>query len=114
MDGQLLSMILKIVLFLPFVVLLIYISLKYGGTGLRRLQNGKFIKIIERVPISKENNILVIKMGSKAYVVTSTNNSIEILKELDDAEAVSLVVGKAPPQYKGLKDMYINLKRKGR
>jgi flagellar protein FliO/FliZ len=114
MDTQLLDMIVKILLFLPFVVLLIYISLKYGGTGLRRLQNGRFVKIIERVPISKDNSIMVIKMGEKAYVVTSTNKSIEILKELDSEETAELEAGKVAPSYKGLKDIYSNFKRKGR
>jgi flagellar protein FliO/FliZ len=114
MDSQLLDMVFKILMFLPFVVILVYISLKYGGSGLQKLQNGKFIKVLERVPISKENNIMVIKMGSSAYVVTSTSKSIEILKELNSEEVAQLQEAKAVPQYKGLKDMYANFTRKGR
>lgn len=114
MDSQLWGMVVKIVIFLPFVVFLIYLVLKYGGTSLQKVHNGRFIKIVERVPISKDNNIMVIKMGSKSYVVTSTVHSIEILKELEDDEEIELMESKVVPQFNGIKDIYDKLKRKGR
>lgn len=114
MDGQLLSMLFKIIIFLPFIICLIYLVLRYGGTSLQKMQNGRFIKIIERVPVSKDNSLVVVKMGSKSYIMTSTNHSLEILRELELDEEIKLSETKTMPNYKSLKDMYYNLKRKGR
>lgn len=114
MDSELVKMFINILLILPFIVFLIYISLKYGGTGLQKLQNGRLIRILERVPISKENSILVVKIGSKSYVITSTNHSIEILKELDESEELKLLESKTNLKLGGIKDIYSNFTRKGR
>lgn len=115
MDSGLLTMIFKIVVFLPFIIFLIYIALKYGGTGLQKMQNGRFIKILERVQVSKDNSIMVVKMGEKSYVMTSTPHSMEILRELDTEEDKRLSVQKAIPEYRyrSLKEMYVNFKRRG-
>lgn len=114
METGLLTMIMKIVVFLPFIIFLIYIVLKYGGTSLQKMQNGRFIKILERVTISKENSLMVVKMGDKSYIMTSTSHSIEILRELEGEEEIKLQESKVIPEYKSLKDMYLNLKGKGR
>lgn len=114
MDLELLNMIFRIAIVLPFILILVYISLKYGGTKLQKMQDGKFIKILEKVPVSKDNSIMVVKMGNKAYVVTSTNSKIDILRELNGDEEVKLAASREIPQFASLKDFYLNIKRKGR
>lgn len=79
-------LILKVLVFLPFILLLIYISVRFGGDKLTKMQNGKFIRVIERVPVSKDNHLVVAKIGDKAYVLTSTAASVEIMKELSEEE----------------------------
>lgn len=106
MDLQFWWMFLKIVIFLPFILLLIYISMKYGGSKLQNIQNGKYIKILERAPISKENSLLVVKVGQKGYVMASTNGKIEIISELSQEEIIEVEASKAIPQYEDLKDFY--------
>lgn len=106
MDLQFLWMFLKIIIFLPFILLLIYISIKYGGTKLQNIQNGKYIKILERTNVSKTNSLLVVKLGQKTYVMASTNGEIKIISELSEDEAVKLENDKVIPQYKSLEDFY--------
>lgn len=86
MDLQILEMFLKIIVVLPFIILILYMSLKYGGGKLQQIQNGKYVKVIERVPITKENFILIVMLGEKGYVISSTPNNMEILKELSEEE----------------------------
>ncbi|WP_050607020.1 flagellar biosynthetic protein FliO [Clostridium niameyense] len=83
---QILGMFLKIIVLLPFIILILYMSLKYGGDKLQKIQDGKYIKVIERVSITKENFILIVMLGDKGYVMSSTPNNIEILKELSEEE----------------------------
>ena len=104
MDLQFLWMFLKIIIFLPVILLLVYISIKYGGNKLQNIQNGKYIKILERTNVSKTNSLFVVKLGEKAYVMASTNKDMKIISELSEEEVIKLENNKVIPQYKSLED----------
>lgn len=106
MDGQFWMLIFKITVFLPLILLLLYISLKYGGIKLQKLQNGKYMKIIDRIALSKDNSILVVKIGEKAYAISSNSNKIEILFELPKEEIVIIENSKEIPQYEDMKELF--------
>jgi len=86
MDWQLLTTILKIIIFLPVILLLIYLSAKIGGGKLQNIQNGRYIKILERVAVSKDNFLMAAKIGEKGYVISSSSGKIEVLMEISDKE----------------------------
>lgn len=90
MDMQFWKMILKLVIALPFVIFIIYASLKFGGTKFQNMQSSKFIKIIERVPLSKDNSLLVVKIGDKFYVMSSASGKVEVIFKLNDEEISNL------------------------
>ncbi|WP_291635458.1 flagellar biosynthetic protein FliO [Clostridium sp.] len=106
MDGQFWILIIKILLFLPFILILLNLSLKYGGEKLQKLQNGKYMKIIDRVALSKENSIVVVKIGEKAYAISSSSKEINILFELPKEEIISIENNKDLPQYKDMKELF--------
>lgn len=106
MDSQVWMMLFKIIIFLPFILLLIYISAKYGGNKLQDMQNGRYIKILERASISKENTLIVVKMGEKGYVMASTSGKIEVISEMDKDEVLKVEASRNIPQYDNLKDFY--------
>ena len=112
MDNNIPMMILQLVFTLTFILGLIYLSLKYGGTKLQSIQNGRYIKIIERVPVTKDNYLLVVKMGEKGYVITSAAGKIDILKDLDEDELLKLQDTKLIKQFSSMTDLYKNLKIK--
>lgn len=113
MDYNFWLMLLKIVVFLPLVLVLFYISIKYGGNKLQGIQNGRFIKVLERLPLSKENSLIVVKIGDKGYVLTSAQGKVDTLLELSQEELKKLETSKDIPQYATLKDFYQKvLKRK--
>lgn len=109
---EIFSMILKLAIFLPMVLFLIYLSLKYGGNKLQSIQNGKFIKIIEKMPISKENSLLIVEMGNKAYVLSSTPGKIEILMELTEEEISMVKENKNSIEYKDVNEFFIRIQNK--
>ncbi|MDF2882594.1 MAG: flagellar biosynthesis protein FliZ [Clostridiaceae bacterium] len=102
------SMLLKIIVFLPFVIFLIYLSLKFGGSKLQQMQNGKYIKVLERVPLSKESNLVVVKIGDTAYVISTTLNKVEILKTISQEELLKLEQANTIPEFSSLKEFYEN------
>ncbi|MFL0269641.1 flagellar biosynthetic protein FliO [Candidatus Clostridium radicumherbarum] len=106
MDSSFWFMLLKIFIFLPIILIIFYISMKFGGSKLQTLQNGRFIKVLERVALSKENSLLVVKIGEKGYVLSSCNGKIEKLIELEASELAQVEAVKELPQYKSFKDLY--------
>ena len=104
--------ILQIFLVLPIILILIYISIKVGGKKLETLNKGRYIKIIERVPLNKENSIYLIKLGQEYYVASSNNGSFEVIKELSKDEVIKLEENKEIPQYDNFKDFISYLKSK--
>lgn len=114
MGSEFLWMILKVLIFLPAILGLIYLSLKYGGTKLQDIQNGRFIKILERVPLSKENSLITTKIGDKGYVISSTHGKVEILLELKAEELQRLESSKTiqTSQFGSIKDLYDKLNRR--
>lgn len=74
---------LKLLLILPFIVILIYISLKYGGKHLGKMNNGGIIKVHERVPLTQNSFLAVVTIGDKPYVITNGDKGAQILVELD-------------------------------
>ena len=112
MDKEFIYMLLKIIVLLPFIIMLIYFSFKYGGKKLETIQNGRYFKVLERITISKDNYLLVVKMGEKAYIMCSTAKSIEILKEITEDELDMIEKSKEIQEFKSVKELLKKLKEK--
>jgi flagellar protein FliO/FliZ len=76
---------LKLMVLLPVIILLIYISFKYGGKYMGKMNNGKMIKVLERVPMGQNSYLAVISILGKPYVVSGGEKGSEILLELDES-----------------------------
>ena len=109
---EFITLLLKIVLSLIFIVFVIHLSFRLGGSKLQDMQNGKYMKIIERVAVSKDNSLLVVKFGEKAFVVASAQGKVDILKELETEEIKKLEETHKLPQYKNLSDIIKNFKKR--
>lgn len=112
MNSEFLGMMIKIIIFLPFVLLIIYASIKYGGTKLQSFQRGKYIRILERVSLSKESSLLVIKIGEKGYLMSSNNHRTEILQELSHEELVNIEKSAEVPNYKNFREFTEAMQKK--
>lgn len=106
MNIEFIVMIFKAIFALALVLLLLYLSLKLGGGKLQNFQNGRYIKVLERVPLSKENFVCVVKIGEKAYIMTSTPHSVEKIIELskEETEKIESLKAQSIPQYNTLKE----------
>lgn len=85
MNGNFWVALFKILVFFPFIIALILIVGKVGSK-LNLGTTNRFMKILERLPLSKENSLLIIKVGDKAYLVSNSIGKIEILRQLEPSE----------------------------
>lgn len=103
------EMFIRVIVFLPFIIFLIYLFFKYGGAKLQEIQNGKHMKILDRMPLTKENSLLIVKIGEKGYVVSSAQSRIEVLMELSESELKKLEENNSIQQYGNFKDVISKL-----
>jgi len=106
MDLEFWTLLFKIIIFLPFILLILYLSLRYGGNKLQKLQNGRYMKVLDRIALSKENSIIVVKIGEKAYAISSSSKDIQILFELPEEEISKIENIKELPQYDDMKELF--------
>jgi flagellar protein FliO/FliZ len=90
MNFEFLTMIGQLILALVVTLGLMFLSFKVMGSKLNAINNNKYIKIIERVQVTKDNAILIAKIGEKGYVMTSTSGHMEKLSELSEEEIRSI------------------------
>lgn len=112
MDKQTLVLFLNIIIALPLILTLIVLVVKYGGSKMQNMQNGRFIKIIERVPLTKETSILVVKIGNEGYVMSSSSSKTEIILKLNEDQLIMIEDSKKIPQYSNINDFINKLKAK--
>lgn len=107
-----LSMIGQLVAALVIIIVLIYLTLKFGGKKFQAIQNNNYLKVLERISLSKDNSMMVVKIGEKAFVFTSTNNSIEMLMEIDKDDIEKIEKSKILPEYKNMNEFLQDIKKK--
>lgn len=83
---EFIGMFIQLIIALGITLGLMFLSFKVLGTRVNKINDNKYIKVIERVQVTKESNILLVKVGKKGYVMTSTTGNMEKLSELSEEE----------------------------
>ena len=86
MDYSITSSFLRLFVALPVVILLAYISLKFGNKYFKKMNNGKLLNVVETVPVYSKAAISVVKIGEEYHVLGVTEANIVDLKTLDESE----------------------------
>ncbi len=86
MDLNFFEMFVQLILALGVTLGLMFLTFKLMGPKLNSINNSKYVKVIERVQVSKDNTLLVVKIGKKGYVMTSTTGHMGKLSELSEDE----------------------------
>lgn len=76
--------ILNLVLVVPIVIILFFIAVKLGKTSLSKVGIHNHISILEKVNLSKDSSMFVLKMGEKEGCVgVLTPSGFQIIQNLD-------------------------------
>lgn len=111
-DNEFWMMILKLIVFLPCILLMIYLFGRIGGNRVQSYHNGKFMQVLERISVSKENSLLAVKIGERAYIMSSSKEKIKIILELSKEELMILESKKNNMEMINIKEAFEKLKGK--
>lgn len=80
----------KLIFALVVVLGFMYLTFKLSGDKLSKINNNKYIKVLEKSQISRESSIAVVKVGNKGYILSISNSKIEKLDELSEEEILNI------------------------
>lgn len=83
-------MIIKLILSLVGILGLIFILFKLSNNKINNINEGKYINVIDRVQIAKDSYILIVKIGKRGYIMSSSGGKTEKLEELSEEEIINI------------------------
>lgn len=81
---------LKLLIALPILLGLIILTFKLSQGQINNMQSKKYIKVLERTQISKDSFILVVKVGEKGAVLSSSKDKVEKIQDLTKEEVKAI------------------------
>ena len=108
MDFNFFGMFVQLILALGVTLGLMFLTFKVMGKKVNSINNSKYVRVIERVQVSKENTILVVKIGNKGYVMTSSTGNMGKLSELSEEE-INLIEEEKKKAAEEITENYKNL-----
>lgn len=90
MTGDFFVALLKLLVAFPLVLVIIYFFFKFLNQKQQLFHMGKYIKIIEQIPVAPKAYLAVAKLGQKFVVISITEKSINILQEVPEEDTAFL------------------------
>ena len=90
-ESDMLWSVLKLIIALPVVILLAYISLRLTNQYLKKYNQGKNIQVLERTPIHNKASICLVRIGEEFMVVGINENAFQVIKTLKQEEVKDFI-----------------------
>ncbi|MEW6172064.1 MAG: flagellar biosynthetic protein FliO [Bacillota bacterium] len=85
MGNEIFWAVVRLVIFLPLIIGLMYVLMRYGlSRRLLPVSTGRYIKVIEQVPLGPKAALSVVKVGRRCYLCGHGEGVIALLREIDD------------------------------
>lgn len=69
-----------------FVLFLTYFSTKWLSVKATSITKSKYMNIVDRIVLGQNKYIAIIEISNKYYLISITDNNINIIKDLDEFE----------------------------
>jgi flagellar protein FliO/FliZ len=80
------DLIFRFIVVLPIVIVLLILTLRFLNSKSISLAKANYLNIIEKIQLTKECTLAIIKTGEVASVIAITSGGIETLRELSKEE----------------------------
>ncbi|MGL5616274.1 MAG: flagellar biosynthetic protein FliO [Sarcina sp.] len=106
----------KLIVFTAALLILLVGILKLTENKVKSFSKGKYIKILEKTDLSKNNSVYLLKLGEEGVVVVTNDKGASTIKELT-AEEIKVIEKEKEEKIKEFNELYngkiINLKNSG-
>jgi len=111
MQMELAILMIKLLFALVVVFGLMFLLVKVSNNKISKINHGKYIKVLERTNLSKDNSIILLKVGKKGYIIGSSSKGIEKLEEISEEE-IALIDENKEKQKEEINQQYEEIIRK--
>lgn len=85
MSGDLIWAVVRLLVALPLVLVIAYVVLKYGlARRFATAPGSRRMKLLEQLPLGPKTTISLVMFGSRYYLLAHQDNSVCLVKELDE------------------------------
>ena len=91
MNNTFLEFIINLIVLVPVVVLLIFISLRLSKKSLIKIGSVSYVKVLEKINLSKDICLYVIKSGNTGCIIVTSNNNTQVIKKLNEDEINEII-----------------------
>ena len=106
-------LIFKLIFALLVVILFMILAFKFSNKGVIKYNSKKYAKVIDRIQLSKESFIVILKLGDKGVVLLSSTSHTEKLQELTKEE-IELIEKNKEESYEEMTQLFDKLIKKVR
>ena len=111
MQMELAILMIKLLFALVVVFGLMFLLVKVSNNKISKINHGKYIKVLERTNLSKDNAIILLKVGKKGYIIGSSSKGMEKLEEISEEE-IALIDENKEKQKEEINQQYEEIIRK--
>ncbi|WP_051273082.1 flagellar biosynthetic protein FliO [Desulfotruncus alcoholivorax] len=85
MDKEMIAALVRLVILLPVICALAYLTIKYGLGQVRRvsLTGKKRMRLLEQVSLGPKSGLSLVQVGDKYLLLAHQEGSIIVVKEMD-------------------------------
>ncbi|UPA31438.1 flagellar biosynthetic protein FliO [Terrisporobacter glycolicus] len=80
--DNILKYIINLIVFVPFTIALIIITIRLSKSSINGIAKNKYIKVLERTNLNKDTELYVLKIGDEGCVIVSSSTKTDTIKEL--------------------------------
>lgn len=104
-------LIIKLIFALILVFGLMFIALKYSRNSISKFGNKRYAKVIDRIQISKDSCVIIMKLGEEGLVILSNSGHSETLKKLSKEE-IEVIEKQKAESYENMSHAFDKIKKK--
>lgn len=82
--------ILNLVLMIPIVLVLFFITIKLGKTSFSKMGMHNHVSVLEKVNINKDSSVIVLKVGEEGCVGVLSSSGFDTIQRLNQKELKEL------------------------
>lgn len=107
MDSETLWLFIRMIILLPLVLGLAYITIKYGLARSKGFASGtsRYMRVVEHMPLGPKGGLTLVEIGGQYYLVAFQENNITLLKEFTELPEPVNLPGLAPGSMTDFKDV---------
>ncbi|MEW6697240.1 MAG: flagellar biosynthetic protein FliO [Bacillota bacterium] len=106
MGSETLWLFIRLIIVLPLVLVLAYITIKYGLARSRGFTAGaRHMRVVEHLPLGPKGGLTLVEIGGRYYLVAFQEDSITLIKEFDSLPEPIAVPGAGPGSVKDFKEV---------